>query len=41
MLNDTKTDNELVDEALNLMKYKNRKRLNSNQNTNGSLGGHY
>ncbi|MBJ2175115.1 TraB/GumN family protein [Aureibaculum sp. A20] len=41
MLNDTKTDNELVDEALNLMKYKNRKRLNSNQNTDVSLGGHY
>lgn len=31
VLNDTKTDDELVEEAMNLIKYKKRKRLNPNQ----------
>ncbi|MET2985711.1 TraB/GumN family protein [Aureibaculum conchae] len=41
MLNDTKTDNELVKEALNLIKYKKRKRLNPNQYNDISAGIHY
>lgn len=41
MLNDAKTDQELVEEVLSLVKYKNRKRLNPNGYSNSYLGGHY